>query len=133
MKNPNNYDVWKFRTEMYLEKEDLYNVNINDPSDSMLVDFRNKNKKACAVIYLLIEEFRKRVRVLLPIKDVHEKSNLSIKLFLPRKLYSIKLYEGGKMTNHVTKVYRTRDKRSTIGENINDKYLAVSSLSMSQL
>lgn len=54
--NANNYDVWKFRLGMYRRKEDLYNVIINDPRNPLTDDFRNKNRKARAIINLLIED-----------------------------------------------------------------------------
>lgn len=50
--------------------------------------------------------------------------NLSIKLFLPRKLYSIKLYEGGNMVDHITKIYPTHDKLTANGKSINEQHLA---------
>ena len=33
--NNANYDVWKFKVEIYLQKEDLYSVIIDDPTPSL--------------------------------------------------------------------------------------------------
>lgn len=60
----------------------------------------------------------------LAVKNSHERTNLSSKLFLLRKLYSIKLVEGGNVVDHITKIYQPRDKLNATGQNIIDQYLA---------
>ena len=42
--------------EMYLQKEDLYSVIIDDPPDPLTSEFKNKDRKGRAIIDLLIED-----------------------------------------------------------------------------
>lgn len=59
------------------------------------------------------------------LKIIHEKTNLSSKLYLLRKLYSTKLAKGGNMVNHITKILEITDKLSAIREEIKDCYVII--------
>ena len=99
--NNANYDVWKFKVEMYLQKEDLYSVIIDDPPDPLTSEFKNKDRKARAIINLLIEDqeiihvknLQTSRECWNALKCVHERTSLSSKIYLLWKLYSIKLNE----------------------------------------
>ena len=54
--NSQNYDVWKFRFENYLDKENLSDVILNEPPVPLTEDWNNKNRKASAIINLLIDD-----------------------------------------------------------------------------
>ena len=49
--NNANYDARKFKVEMYLKREDLYSMIIDDPPDPLTSEFKNKGRKARAIIY----------------------------------------------------------------------------------
>lgn len=129
--NFNNYDVWKFKVEMYLLKEDLYNIIINNTPNPLTDGFRNKNRKVGAITNLLIEDdqiihaqnLETARECWLALKTFYERINLSSNLFLLRKLYSIKSCEGGNKVDHITKIYQTHDKLKAIGENIKEQHL----------
>ena len=61
---------------------------------------------------------------MITLKNVHERSTLSSKLFLLRKLHSLKLPENGDMNEHITKIYQIKDKLVAVGKQIADEHLA---------
>lgn len=80
--NSNNYDIWKFRVEMYLQKKDLYNVIINDPPNLLTDEFRNKNRKACMINFWIENDQLIHMKNLemaqecwLALKNFHERPN----------------------------------------------------------
>lgn len=54
--NAENYDVWTFRISMYLQKEVLYDIIINDSPNPLNDNFTTRSRKARAIINLLIED-----------------------------------------------------------------------------
>ena len=130
--NNDNYNVWKFKLEMLLIREDLYNLVTDEPPEIITDQWRSRDRKARAIINLLIQDDQIiHVKNLTTaketwntLKNIHERANLSSKLFLLRKLYSLKLSEGGNVNEHINKIYEIRDKLTAIGETINDQHLS---------
>lgn len=58
------------------------------------------------------------------LKTIHERANLSSKLYLLRALYSIKLAENGDMINQIVKILETADRLKAIVEEIKDTHLS---------
>lgn len=58
------------------------------------------------------------------LKSIHERSNLSSKLFLLRKLYSAKMPEDGNMIHHINYMLELVDKLKAVGEDIKDDHIA---------
>lgn len=56
------------------------------------------------------------------LRESHKRHNLTSKLYLLRKLHSIKFVEDGNMLNLVTKIMEIVDKLSAIGEIIQNNY-----------
>lgn len=54
--NSNNYDAWKFLVEIYLQKEDLFTVIDHEAPNPITDVFTRKNRKARAIINLLMED-----------------------------------------------------------------------------
>jgi len=48
--NGNNYQTWKFKVELLLIKEDLWEVVSQDPPDPVTAAWRTKDRKARATI-----------------------------------------------------------------------------------
>ena len=57
------------------------------------------------------------------LRSIHERVNLTNKLFLLRKLYSIKYNESVKMQDHINSVLELAEKLRNIGEEIKDDNL----------
>jgi hypothetical protein len=53
--NNSNYQTWKFKVELLLIKDDLWDVVVKDPPDEVSADWQSKDRKARATIGLLIE------------------------------------------------------------------------------
>ena len=93
---------------------------------------KKKDKKARAIINLSIEgnqivHVRHKTtakETWNALKSVHERVNLSSKLFLLRKLYSTKLEEGGDLNKHIVNILELVDKLKSIDENINDSHVS---------
>ena len=54
--NGSNYQTWKFKVELLLIKEDLWDVVSEDPSEPVSAEWRTKDRKARATIGLLLED-----------------------------------------------------------------------------
>lgn len=124
--NSHNFSNCKFKIEMMLIKEDLFEV-VNDYPPTPTTDWTKKDKKACSLINLNIENNNEIVHVKHlntargtwhTLKEIHENSNLSNKLYYLRKLYSTELNESGNMVAHIPKILEIVDKVSAIGGNI---------------
>jgi len=94
--NNSNYHLWKFKVEMLLVKDDLWEV-VNDDIPAEATDrWRMKDRKATAHIGLLLEDghlhlVRKQQTdkgMWTILKNYHEKSTLSNKVNLLKKLCS---------------------------------------------
>lgn len=131
-----NYSNWKFKIEILYIKERLSEAITETPSTPITVDWSKKYRKARAIVNLSIEE-RQIIHVKNlqntrytwnVLKTIHERTNLSSKLYPLRKLYSTTLAEGGNMVNHVTKILEIIDKLSAIGEEIKHSHTSVNAI-----
>ena len=129
--NNENYQLWKFKIEMLLIKEDLWTV-INDDVPTTLTDaWTKKDNQARATICLLVEDNQiENIREQKTAKDIwnklktiHERDNLTSKLYLLRKLYSIKYKEGTPMQEHITKILEIVSKLRAVKEEIKDTHI----------
>ena len=92
--NGSNYQTWKFKVELLLIKEDLWDVVSQEPPEALTPEWRAKDRKARASIGLLLEDsqlhlVRKEITARATwnaLKQYHEKSTLSNKASLLRKL-----------------------------------------------
>ncbi|XP_071037145.1 copia protein [Parasteatoda tepidariorum] len=130
--NQHNYSHWSFKMSMILIKEELYEIVTDTPPNPITADWSKKDKKARALINLCIDDNQiVHVREKETAKEtwdtlklIHERSNLSSKLFLLRKLYNTKLEERGNMITHITKILEIVNKLKAIDEKISDSHLS---------
>ena len=115
-----------------LYREDLEDLIAQEPPTPLKADWIKKDRKARALINLFIDDLQiVHVKNLTSARETwetlrakHERTNLSSKLYLLRKLYSTKLEERGNMQQHITKILELVDKLSAIGERINDSHIS---------
>lgn len=118
-----------------LIKGDIFEVisdNLPDPVTNDKKARTKKDKKARALISLSIEDdqithvkhLNTSRQTCDTLREIHERSNFSSKVYLLRKLYSTKLNEGGNMIAHITKILEIGDKLSAIGEIINSSHIS---------
>lgn len=122
--NNNNNINWAFKMEMFLIKEDLFEIVTSNPPNPYTTDWLKHNAQARAITYLCIEDaqiiqvkhLKAAKQVWDELKSFHQRSNLSSKLFLLSKLYSQKLSKDCEMNYHTNNVFSLKDKLFAIGE-----------------
>ncbi|GBN13868.1 hypothetical protein AVEN_129991-1 [Araneus ventricosus] len=130
--NANNYSVWKFKMEMILIKEDLFHLIEDDMPSQPDEKYIKKDRQARAIINLCIEDsqiihikYETTAKATWnKLKAIHERSNLSSKLFLLRKLYATKMSEDDNMNEHIAQMLELIDKLKAVGEEIKDDHIA---------
>jgi hypothetical protein len=128
--NNDNYSVWKFKMELLLIKDDLWTqVSTEKPTDATAAAaWQKRDDKARATIGLLVEDsqlihIRKATtakQVWESLKNYHEKSTLTSKVYLLRQICNLKLSETGNMEDHITLMQDLVDKLTALGEEIKD-------------
>lgn len=130
--NNDNYQNWKFRTKMLLIKEGLWSVVEDElPEQPMTHEWKQKDGRARATISLSIDDnqivhvykCRWAKEMWTELQKVHERSNLSNKLYLLRKLYQSKL-ENKTMSDYIKEVLELVERLSGVGEVIKDFHVA---------
>lgn len=142
--NDDNYPVWKYKMELLLIKEELWNVIIkNTPvTEKELAIWNKKEGKARAYIGLFIEDnqiihVKNKITaksMWQALQEYHQKSTLSNKVRLLRRLCRMMLPEGGNMQTHLNAMDECMDQLATLGEPLADTLaipLYLSSLSES--
>lgn len=118
--NNENYFTWKFRVELLLIKDEVWHV-VEKPAPVLSADRSNQSTvdawkkcddKARAMIGLLVEDnqlnhIRNKATAKQwwdALKDHHEKSTLSNKVILMRKICNTKMQENGDMEAHINEL-----------------------------
>lgn len=130
--NSNNYATWKFKIQMLLMRDGLDDILEAPPPDQPDVAYLKRDKQARAIINLCIDDSQiihirnesTAAGTWQKLKSIHERANLSSKLYLLRKLYSVKMQENGNMTEHINNMLEIVEKLNSIGENIPEKHIA---------
>jgi len=121
-----NYQTWKFKVELLLIKEDLWDVVAKEVPDPVTATWQTKDGKARATIGLLVEDnqlhlIRKQTTAKgswQTLQKYHEKATLSSKVNLLRKLCALKLTEHGDMENHLAEMENLIDQLTSLGEQL---------------
>ncbi|UYV70680.1 K02A2.6-like, partial [Cordylochernes scorpioides] len=111
--------------------EDLWEVVTENIPDEPKIEWKKKDSKARAIINLSIADSQiVHVKNLLTakatwdtLKNIYERKTLSGKIYLLRKLYSLKLEEDKDMQQHITTMMELVDKLRTIGETLKDSHI----------
>jgi len=135
--NNTNYQTWKFKLELLLIKEDLWCTVSDDPPDPITVEWQNKDKRARASIGLLLEDNQLHIvrkentarATWLALQNHHQKSTLSSKVCLLKKICTLKLTEEGDMNAHVAQMDDLTDQLASLGEPLAEHLLVALLLS----
>lgn len=126
--NGNNYQMWKFKMELFLIEKDLWDTisqeRPDDPSDEWL----KRDGKARARIGLMVEDnqlchIRKATSaagVWTALKTHHEKSTLTNKIFLLKRLCRMQMPTNGNMEEHVNNMLDLVNQLEVLGEKLGD-------------
>lgn len=125
--NNSNYQVWKYKVELLLIKEGLWStVEVTKPAD-VSDEWSIKDGKARATIGLLVEDnqlchVRKHTtshEMWISLQNYHQKSTLSNKVNLLKRLCSLKLDENrSDMEEHINNMTDLIDQLTALGENL---------------
>lgn len=128
--NSSNYQTWKFKLQLILVKEGLWDVVTGNVPENPDAAWLTKDGNAKATIGLLVEDNHLiHIKNLANacdywnvLKDIYEKPNLVNKVVLYKKLW--KSFLGDKtMEEHVGGILTTVDELRALGEDIKDKML----------
>jgi len=130
--NNENYFTWKFRMELLLIKEEVWKVVsepgpvlANDRSNQSAVDaWKKSDDQARATIGLLVEDNQlNHIRsettakqMWDSLKDYHEKSTLSNKVILMRRICGSRMEEDGDMEQHIDEMTGLFQRLVALGE-----------------
>src|SRR6218665_1453483 len=103
--NNQNYQTWKFKMELLLMKEDLWETVTKEIPDPVTAKWQTKDAKARAIIGLQVADnqlhlIRKQTTAKgswQTLKKYNEKATLSSKVSLLKRLWWLKLTEHGDM------------------------------------
>lgn len=131
--NNDNYQLWKFKVEMLLSRDDLWEVTTTERPQNNDQDWDKKNRQARATISLLVEDDQLiHIRhedtakgMWDVLKRLHERSSLNSKLFLLWKLYKMRLSREQDMQEHINAMLEVIAQLRSIGENITDSHVAM--------
>ena len=133
--NCTNYSTWKIQCKMALIKEGLWGiVNGTEMAPTEGADQRAKfaarRGKALATIVLTIEpsllyligtDPTDPVKVWKDLANQFQRKTWANKLELKRKLFSMRLGEGGSIQDHIKSMTEVCDELSAIGEPVNEE------------
>src|SRR6218665_3453896 len=122
--NNQNYQTWKFKMELLLIKEDLWETVTKEIPDPVTAEWQTKYAKARAIIGLQVADnklhlIRKQTTAKgswQTLKKYHEKATLSSKVNLLKRLRGLKLTEHGDMENHLAEMQNLIDQLASLGE-----------------
>lgn len=125
--NSSNYGTWKFKVRMLLVRDDLWDV-VEDSTVGTTDQWRKRDNKALATICLLVDDAQ-----LVHVKDAtssreawtalknhHEKSSLTSRLFLRKRLMAMRMAKGSTMEDHISSVLMLADQLRGCGDKITD-------------
>jgi len=130
--NNSNYQVWKFKVKMLLIRDDLWTVVRDDTPDPVPDGWDRKDEKAQCTISLTVED-NQLVHICnctnakdmwKELQKVHERSNLSIKMYLRKKLYKIKLQSDQNMQEYISAALQLVEQLRGVGEEVTDQQVA---------
>lgn len=132
-----NYATWRFRMELILIKEELYEM-VSCPKPPLpSAAWLAKDGKARAVIGLALEnnqlthvmkaETAKEMWEVL--QKIHHRSSLVNKIHVLRQLLRLQLEEGGNMADHIASVMELSQRLEAMGEQLSGFWLVAILLS----
>lgn len=126
--NNDNYELWRYKVELLLIKEDLWDVVNKAAPAQPDAAWQTKDGKARATIGLLVEDnqlihIRSKTTAAgtwKALQNYHQKASLSSKVMLLKNLCSMKLTENGNIEEHIIGMSIIKERLEAIGEEIKE-------------
>ncbi|XP_062537717.1 uncharacterized protein LOC134206054 [Armigeres subalbatus] len=107
--NNQNWQIWKFRMEMMLTREELWYVIEDEKPETVSKQWTRDDKKARATIGLFIDDNQfglvknanSAKKFWDNLREYHEKNTVTSRVSLLKKLCSLNLQEGSDLENHL--------------------------------
>lgn len=121
--NNQNYQVWKTRMEMFLKREDTW-CAVGDPQPQPVTpEWTRADVKAHAAIALYVEDSQLNLirgavsaeDAWTRIKDFHEKTTMTSRVSILRRICSLNMAEGGDVEQHLVDLEELFDRLSCAG------------------
>lgn len=127
--NNDNYESWKYKVELLLIKEGLWDIMNKTVPTQPGAAWLTKDAQARATIGLLVEDnplihIRDKTTAATTwkaLKDYHQKASLSSKITLLKNLCGMKLAENGNIEEHIINMSIIKERSDAIGENIKEE------------
>lgn len=135
--NDTNWATWKFRVELLLVKDGLWEIVTNPKPENATASWVTKDASARVVIGLALDDSQ-LAHVLgattanemwEQLKGYHERGSLSNKIHVLRKLCSLRLVEGDDMSKHLTVMTSLVHKLLGMGEKLAEYWIVAIMLS----
>ena len=132
-----NWASWKFRMELLLVQDDLFDLVTEQKPDVVPAGWLMKDGKARAKIGLALENDQlchvmgatTAHEMWEALKGYHERGSLTNKVYVFRKLCSLKLAEGGNMAQHLMEVAELVHRLIALGEGLQEHWIVAIILS----
>ena len=129
--NRDNYVLWKYRMELLLRKEKVWDAIEKPAPANPDAAWTKKDTDATILIGLSLEDSEVfRISQCRTAKDAwntpksyHEKSTLSNKVKLMRAICSLKLHADGNVEDHIVQMKMLFSKLQSLGEKMTDSWL----------
>ena len=127
-----NYQVWKFKVKMLLIRDDTWSLVRDDTPDPVPDGWERKDEKAQCTISLTVED-NQLVHICKcttakdmwkELQKVHERSNLSRKMYLRKTLYKIKLQSDQNMQEYISAALQLVEQLRGVGEEATEQKVA---------
>lgn len=126
--NNENYQLWKFKMELILSRDDQWDQITKEKPDPAPADWDKKDRGARTTIGLLVEDdqlvhIRRQITakgMWEALQKVHERANLNCKLYLLKKLYGMRFKMEQTMQEHINEMLETVERLRGIGEDVKD-------------
>ena len=135
-----NYHVWKFKMQLILEDKELYGVidgsDVKSEKAEGAADWAKRDKKARVTICLALSDSvlatvrscDTAVSVWEKLASVFESKSLVNRLFMRRKLLTMKMGEGDALGTHINSIKTLAEQLAAIGAQISEEDLVMTLL-----
>src|SRR5690349_8546248 len=128
-----NYHVWKFKMQLILEDKDLFGVidgtDVKPEKNDALNEWMKRDKKARVTICLALSDSilatvrncDTAVSVWEKLSSVYESKSLVNRLFMRRKLLTMKMSEGETLSTHINGIKTLTEQLAAVNASVSEE------------
>jgi hypothetical protein len=134
--NDQNYQLWKMQMEDYLYQKDIFlplGGKEKKPTSMKDEEWEVLDRKALGTIRLCLEasvafnisKEKTMEDLMKELAKLYEKPSASNKVFLMKRLFNMKMSEGGSVVDHLNEFNTVTNQLSSVGVNFDDEVRAL--------